>query len=427
MLNQKSKAYLIWMAWRHIVSRKGKSLSFMTVVSILGVTIGVAALVIVLSVMGGFEQDLKLKMFRGLPHMEILHENAIAGFSLKEVTLSKLAEIFPDAVGLEAFTKADVVLKRRKHLASVSLFGVDPKKGGRLWGFSDGMIQGEIEQLAKPENGGEGDSLPRIVLGETLAIQLGADVGDEVDILNPQSNISDALGGQTLSSRFKVIGIFMTDLPHYDSRYAVVSLESGRKFMPDYDPSLDAEEYVTGVAINMQRPEQVDVFVDRIGNFKNLKSVTWKNVNKSLLVALKLEKFTMGAILLLIVLVAAFSISGTMMITVYHKRSQVALMRSLGMEQKDIAKLFINQGCAIGSIGVFLGLCIGVGACLLIYYFQFIELPNGVYYQKKLPVRFLPLEYIIISICAWVLSLLAAVYPAAVAAKQDPGAGLRCL
>lgn len=426
MLKQKPKAYLIWMAWRHIVSRKGKSLSFMTVVSILGVTIGVAALVIVLSVMGGFEQDLKLKMFRGLPHMEILHENAIAGFSLKEVTLEKLAEIFPDAVGLEAFTKADVVLKRRKHLASVTLFGVDPKKGGRLWGFSEGMIQGEIEQLSSKE-GNEADPLPRIVLGETLAIQLGADVGDEVDILNPQSNISDALGGQTLSARFRVVGIFMTDLPHYDSRYAVVSLDSGRKFMPDYEPSLDTEEYVTGVAINMQRPEQVEIFVERIGNFKNLKSVTWKNVNKSLLVALKLEKFTMGAILLLIVLVAAFSISGTMMITVYHKRSQVALMRSLGMEQKDIAKLFINQGCAIGSIGVVLGLLIGVGACLLIYYFQFIELPNGVYYQKKLPVRFLPMEYIIISICAWVLSLLAAVYPAAVAAKQDPGAGLRCL
>src|SRR5690606_35828 len=155
------------------------------------------------------------------------------------------------------------------------------------------------------------------------------------------------------------------------------------------------------------------------------KALTWQTVNKSLLFALKLEKFTMGAILLLIVLVATFSISGTMMMMVYHKRSQVALMRALGMERGDIARLFVAHGCTIGSIGVVLGMLVGLGVCSLLYYFQFIDLPQGVYYQKKLPVRFLPLEYFVISCCAWALSLLAAVYPALVAARQDPGTGLR--
>lgn len=423
---KKSKSFLLWMAWRQIVSVKGRSLSFMTIISILGVAIGVAALVIVLSVMGGFEQDLKRKMFRGLPHMEVLHKSAMVGFSLQELSLKKISKLFPDAIGIEPFTKSDVVLKREKHLASVTLFGIEPQQGGRLWGFSEGMIQGDIKEL-EIENKIRQNEFPKIVLGESLAIQLNANVGDEVNILNPQASVVDALGGNALTARFRVVGIFMTDLPHYDSRYAVVSLSSGRKFMPDYDLSLDEEEYVTGIAVNFKDPEQINIFVDRLAAFPDLQALTWKNVNKSLLVALKLEKFTMGAILLLIVLVAAFSISGTMMMTVYHKRSQVALLRSLGMEKIGISHLFLAHGFTIGTVGVFFGLLFGLGACSLLYYFQFIDLPAGVYYQKKLPVQFLPIEYLIISCCAWSLSLLAAVYPAVVAARQDPGTGLRCL
>ena len=427
MVGKKSRAYILWISWRHITAKKGRSLSFMTWVSILGVGIGVAALVTVLSVMGGFEQDLKSKMFRGLPHMEILHENAVAGFSLKEHSLDDVRQQFPDAAKIAAFTKSDVVLKRRKHLASVTLFGVNPQADAGLWAFSDSLIQGNLEDLQKTAEEHELDPLPRIILGESLALQMGAEPGDEVHVLNPQASTVEVLGGTTFTTRFRVVGIFMTDLPQYDNNYGVVTLESGRKFLPDYDHSLDEEEYVTGVAVNMQQPEDVDLFVKRMSQLPGLQARTWKNVNKSLLVALKLEKFTMGAILLLIVLVAAFSISGTMMMTVYHRKNQVALFRSLGMEKNDIARLFLAHGVTIGTLGVILGLMMGLSACVLLYYFQFIHLPAHVYYLQKLPVRFLPLEYMVICLCAWLLSLLAAVYPARTAAQQDPGGGLRCL
>lgn len=419
----------MWMAWRQISSAKGRSLSFMTKISIFGITIGVAALVIVLSVMGGFEEDLKKKMFRGLPHLEILNKEALLGFSLQNFSLNKAKKLFPTALGVEPFTQADVVLKNGKNLASVTLFGISPEHGGKLWGFYDSMIQGSIDSLRKSSKELESrlSQAPRIVLGESLAVQLNADVGDLIQILNPQANLGNAFEGREPLQSYLVSGVFLTDLPQFDSKYAVVNLTEGRKFIVDFDQSLEDEKYVSGIAINLKVPEDVDLYIKNISRFPDLAVLTWKEVNKSLLVALKLEKFTMGAILLLIVLVAAFSISGTLTMTVYHKKSHIALLRSLGMSEKDISKLFLINGFIIGSVGVFIGLSLGLMICFAIYNFQFIDLPAGVYYQNKLPVKFLSWEYLAIAAAAWFMSLVAALYPAFMAAKQDPGKGLRCL
>ena len=423
----KSQRFIQWMAWRQLASRKGQSISFMTAISILGVAIGVAALVIVLSVMGGFERDLKSKMFRGLPHAEVLHENTMAGFSLVEHPLDTFEKMFPEAVRLEPYTQADVVIKRGKHLASLTLFGIDPAKGGKLWGFSDGLIEGEIEHLLTADaDRYYRPDIPGIILGESLASQLGALVGDEIRILNPQLSITAAMGGGTFSSRFLVVGLFSTDLPRFDTKYGVVSLAQGRKFMADYDPSLDDEQYVTGIAMNMAAPESMHSQTNKaVAGLKDLKIQTWMDVNKSLLFALRLEKYTMGAILLLIVLVAAFSISGTMMMTVYHRRRYVATLRSLGMAEGSIARLFVSHGFTIGTIGVLLGLGFGLATCALLYWLHASNFSLQLLHTQKLPVTFLPVEYAVICGCAWALTIGAALYPALVAAKQDPGSGLR--
>ncbi len=415
-----TQRFLWWLAWRQVVAKKGKSLSVMTWISILGVSIGVAALVVVLSVMGGFAADLKDKMFRGLPHIELLAENAAVGFSLDEHPLSIFEKAIPDATGIEPFTKADVVVKNGKNLASMVLFGVDPSRGGALWGFSSALQEGSVRDLLMKTGDAAG-----ILLGESLAIQLGVNVGDTIRVLNPQTHVTSALAGGTLSLEFQVVGLFTSDLSNYDQRYGVVNLEAGRKFMPDYDASLDEKQYVSGIAINLPNPEEVERYKARLHEITPLTISTWQMVNRSILFALQLEKYTMGCILLLIVLVAAFSISATMMMTVYHKRHQIALLRSLGFSQQSILRLFLLQGCSIGMVGVLIGLLLGVGLCVLLYYLQFVDLPVGVFLQRKLPVKFLPVEYGVISLCAWALSLLAAAYPARVAAKQDPGIGLR--
>jgi lipoprotein-releasing system permease protein len=147
--------------------------------------------------------------------------------------------------------------------------------------------------------------------------------------------------------------------------------------------------------------------------------------NKSLLFALKLEKFTMGSILMLIVLVAAFSISGTMIMTVFHKKGQVSILRSLGMTQGEIARLFLAHGFTIGTVGVAFGLLGGVGICYLIKSTHVFPLPEGIYYLRTLPVKFLPFEYFVICVCAWMFALLASTYPAIAASRQNPSDGVR--
>ena len=179
-------------------------------------------------------------------------------------------------------------------------------------------------------------NFPGIALGDQLALQIGADIGDEITLLSPQASSSSAMAGGTLARRYVVTGKISTGLFNYDAKWCVVSLDEARYFMPDYDASLSEDLYVTGVAMNVSDPMNMEPYVNKTKKWADLTAKTWQVTNKSLLFALKLEKFTMGSILMLIVLVAAFSISGTMIMTVFHKKGQVSILRSLGMTQGEI-------------------------------------------------------------------------------------------
>jgi lipoprotein-releasing system permease protein len=330
-------------------------------------------------------------------------------------------------LSIEPFVSSDVVLKRRGYVTAATLFGIRKEvEGTKLWAFDGAFIEGGLTDLFArhrprlPQQPNIIQELPGIALGEQLALQIQADVGDEITVLSPQASSSGALAGGTLARRYVVTGKIMTGLFNYDGKWSVVSIDEGRYFMPDYDASLSEEQYVTGIGMNVPTPLNMDKYVAKIKKWADLTPKTWQMTQKSLLFALKLEKFTMGSILMLVVLVAAFSISGTMIMTVHHKRAQVSILRSLGMSQGDIAKLFLAHGFTIGSVGVALGLLGGIGLCYLIKSTRFFPLPEGIYYLRELPVRFLPFEYGVICVCAWALALLAAVYPAYAASNLNP-------
>lgn len=394
----------------------------MTSMSIAGVATGVMALVVVLSVMGGFEADLRRKMLSGQPHAEVMAENATAGFSLKEHPLEEIARAIPEATNLEPFTEADVVIKRKRFMSSATIFGIDPSKGASNWGFNGAFVDGRLEDLAR-------SNPPGIALGDQLAAQLGADTGDEIVILSPQAGVGSILGGGTLSRTFKVVGIFSTGMFNYDSKWAVTNLDEGRRFMADFDESLTVDKFVSGVGFHLRDPMQVGRLKSRferaLGGRAGLRLNTWQETNKALLFALKLEKFAMGSILMLVVVVAAFSISGTMMMTVFHKRGHVSLLRALGMSKGDVARLYMIHGGVIGVTGVVIGLVMGILLCSAVEWTRGVRLPADVYYLKVLPVKFLPWDYLVIALAALGFSLAAAAYPSWIASRQDPGAGLR--
>ncbi|MFK7873317.1 MAG: ABC transporter permease [Oligoflexales bacterium] len=413
------KNCISWIAFRQLMNRKGRGLGTMTWVSMFGVAIGVAALIVVRSVMSGMAIDLKQRLFLGLPHLEVLAHNATVGFSLDEFPEDDIKKHLPGASGIEPFIQADVVVKNRRLISSVALFGVQPDLGGQLWGFGSSMIEGEIKDLAFEDK----DGRPGIVLGEKLASRLSVHVDDVVTILNPQTSISSVLGGGSISKDFRVIGFFQTNLPRYDSKYAVVSLDAARPYMHDYDPSLDEEHYVTGVAMNFPDPEMIRSF--KKFEHPQFQVNTWIDVNQSLLFALDLERICMGAVLSLIVLVGAFSVSGTLMMTVYHSRSQIALLRALGLCRQDIIFIYMIHGAVIGGSGAFMGTFLGFMICLFMLALHGDTLPWVVPHDAILPVEILPFDSVVIGVLAMILTLCAACYPALVASRQDPGKGLR--
>lgn len=414
------------MAWRHLLSQKSQAgLSFMTTFSIVGVALGVAALMTVLSVMGGFESDMVAKMLRGQPHIEILSPEFAAGISLKQYPVEAVRALVPEAVGAEPFTQSDVVLKNGRHLGGAILIGIDPARQSHLWAFDGTMTAGEIKALDLSATKSRPTSRPGIILGGQLAAQLNVDLGDEISVISPAVRADSALGGGTLSRVFEVVGIFQSQLFAYDAQWAVVTLVEGRKFLQDYEPTLDELEFVSGIALNLRNPQTVDQAVEALKEeYPGVKAVTWKETNKSLLFALKLEKFAMGAVLLLVVVVAAFSISGTLMMTVYHRRHQICLLRALGMSEAAIRRLFLTHGVLIGGLGTLIGTILGLALCSIIQW-TWGRIPLGVLHLRAIKIRYLPGDYFVIAALALLISLVAAVYPAAIAARQSPSTGLR--
>ena len=401
----------------------------MTKVSILGVAIGVATLIVVLSIMGGLESNLRTKMFKGMPHIELRSEDALLGFSLQEVSLKSLKQK-PWITELEPFIQNDVVIKKGKILAPMTLLGLDPSSGGKPWGFSKHMIEGSLENLDSPfDSRSKNSSLPGIILGESLARRLGASTLDLVTTVSLDLSTGSILSGQKISTLFEVRGIFYTGLAKYDSQYALTGLSSARKFMPEYDASLDEEKFVTGLALLTKEPEKVEFYSQNLKKELELETRTWKDANKSIIFALKLEKYTMASILFLIVLVAGFSISGTLMMSVFYKKNQISLLRSLGLSRRSVLFIHLLQGLLIGFAGGILGLSLGIGACFFLDSNLLSSLlPNGFHsFLRLIPIRFLWFEYLFIALSAWVLSLLAALYPALLASKQAPTEGLRYL
>ena len=404
----------------------------MTIISIAGVAVGVAILISVLSVMGGFAKDLNTRMLTGSPHLEVLGKKQDLGFSLDDVSVDKVRQAMVGATSVAPFTSSDVVSKHGKHLAAITLIGVDMTQDNSMWAFTRTMVDGKLDDIRKNHlpllSLDNTDSrFAGIAIGEGVAGQLGVDIGSEITVLSPQAASGAVIfSGGTISRTFVVTGIFATRMFDYDDRWAVVRLSEGRKFMADYDPSLDLENFVTGIAINLEDPMKVGDAKNVLKKVDpNLSAISWQDTNSALLFALQLEKYTMAAILTLIVLVAAFSISGTMMMTVFHKKTQVCLLRSLGMNRGDIMRLFITQGLLIGIVGTLLGLVVGLGFCLGLDHFRSIDMPSSLDSIRNLPVRYLPVEYAFICLTALALTVVGAVYPAIIASRQNPSSGLR--
>ncbi len=390
----------LYIALRYLKSKK-RGISFGTFVSISGVSLGVMALIIVISVISGFHEDLQKKILGAQAHAVVLsYTGGIENYNSLIQKLSKKEEI----IGYSPFVMGQVLISTNKRSHGVYLRGILPEFDKKTT---------EIFKHIKYRYENHND-LPWILIGKELANLLGVLPGDIITVISPMGSIGP-LGIIPKAKKFIVTGIFEIGMFEYDANLAITELKIAQEFF-------EYGNKVTGIQLKLKNIYRADIISENLtkelGEPYYVKD--WMRMNRNLFSALKLEKFAMFVILTLIVIVASFNIISMLMVNVTEKQREVAILKSMGATDKLIRYIFMSQGLFIGFIGTVIGLLGGLLLCEIIKSYDIIKLPADVYYLSKLPVKVNILDILIISISALIISLISTVYPAHRAAKINP-------
>jgi lipoprotein-releasing system permease protein len=408
-------SFELFVALRYLFSRRKQTfISFISIISIMGVALGVASLIVVLGVMNGFSTDLRDKILGVNAHVIVMnYEGAFEDYREKEAQVEEL----PGVVAAAPFVYSEIMLSTRLGVKGVVLRGIDPARAGEVINLRQDMVQGSLEAL---DPGPDHDGPPRILVGRELASRLGLSPGSRVNLLSPSGRSSSA-GFTPKVQVFEVAGVFATGMFEYDSSLTYVSLGAAADLLGF------PRKAATGLELTVQDVYAADQVGTRVENALGYPfyARNWMEMNANLFAALKLEKTAMFIILILIVLVGSFSIITTLIMLVMEKTKDIAILMSMGARQANVRRIFMLQGTIIGGIGTALGFCIGIPASLLLKKYQFIKLPEDVYSLDHLPVRLEWLDLTVIGVAALALCFLATIYPARQAAKLEPAEALR--
>lgn len=480
-------------------------LTIFTSISTFGLFLGTLALVTALSVMSGFEQDLKGKILGTHAHMVVTAPDR--AFTDYREALAKVEKV-PGVVAATPYLTSEVMIASPSNLSGVVIKGIDPSAVGRVTELAKNTQQGSLDNLLHPErlrilgsgaatvppappgaagalvmlpdataggaaDGGAADAarpaaspvapagekpsapaaaaqrppdeppagelddpyaekkrleqqkprserkiLPGVVLGRELAKNLRVFVGDDVNVVSPMGDIGPT-GPIPKAKPFRTAAIFFSGMYEYDSKYVYMALPAAQKFL-----GLDDE--VTGLELKLQNPEDSGPVMERVRAAlgPGFETADWKELNRSLFSALKLEKIAMFIALCFIIVVAAFSIVSNGIMLVLEKGREVAILKSMGASDGAVQRIFVLLGLYMGVVGTTFGVLFGCGVCWALDHFG-LPLDTDVYYITKLPVNVNPGELLAVLFASLLLSLLATLYPARLAARLRPVDGLR--
>jgi len=400
--------------------RKGdRFVSFIAGTSMVGIALGVAALIIVLSVMNGFQVDVRDRMLSVLPHIQLVvpNEDPVAVTDNWQ-KLAEQAKQNPQVEGASAFVAAGGMLARGDVLKGVEIRGIDPKNEGNVSELPQQMINGSLDSL-------EPGSF-KLVIGSNLAQYMGVTVGDTLLLMTPQGSINPS-GFSPRMRQFTVSGIFSSGHYEYDSNMAFIAVKDAAVLFRDVGSA--------GVRLKIQDMINAPEVATQLTNSlpPGVVARDWTMDNRTWFAAVKTEKRMMFLILVLIVAVAAFNLLSSLVMAVKDKQSDIAILRTLGVSPFQIGKIFLVQGSLIGFIGTFLGVLCG---CLVAYNIDvvipFIErlfgihfLDPSIYFVSTLPSHPEVDDIGLIGITSLVLSLLATIYPSWRASRLQPAEVLR--
>lgn len=401
--------YSAFIARRYLRSRRHSGFfSFITAIAILGVTLGTAALVIALSVLGGFEKEITEKVVGFTAHVQVL------GFQNQPVPDSpRKAMLIEDSIaGVTAvapFVAREALVRSRESVDGVFLKGVDPVR--------DLSAAGRYIVAGSYDVSREAGSLPRIVLGRKLAAKLALDVGDRVTVFGIGAGLDP---GQVRARQFRVSGVYESGMAEYDDVYAFTSLEDARVVfqmgaaISGYDVMLADPDSAAAVAEQIRALLGYPHYARTVHqNYRNL--FTW----------IELQKKPVPIILGLIIIVATVNIIGTLLMMVLEKTREIGALMAMGATRGGVTRIFLRQGLFIAVAGTAAGDVLAFVLCYLQQEFRILSLPSDIYFMSSVPVLLRPEDFLVVSCISIALCLASALVPARLASRLHPVAALR--
>jgi lipoprotein-releasing system permease protein len=388
-----------FIGWRYLATkRKEKFISLISVISITGVAIGVMALIVVLAVMTGFDKDLRDKIVGNYSHITISSFSGIKAHDYPALAVKIRSQ--PHVTGISPNVQGQVLVKEQDKYFAVGIKGIIPETETSVSRVNTFVIRGSLDALKDKS----------VIVGKELAFYLGLEPGSTITVYSSGAK----------ENKLSVAGIFKSGMYDYDLNLMFMNAKTAQELLGSGD------QYST-IAVKLDNLYLADKVRDQLSSELGPEYTlrTWKEANQNFFAALALEKLTMFIILTLIVLVAAFNIASTLVVTVVEKTRDIGILKALGMTQGQVRRVFTYQGFLIGAVGTALGASGGIFLCLLLKKYQFVKLPQDIYYIDRLPVSLSWSDIAVIVAAALAITLASTVYPAAKAASLKPVDALR--
>lgn len=397
----------IKIALKYLFSLKSKALSFMTVISFIGITVGVSALLITLAVMSGFQWGLKEKLLETSPHIVIFK---ITG---KFTEYKKLYPYFKDIkeiVDFQPFIYMQALASKGENVKSISIRGVDPEKDKKIMKINQKLIAGNYDDIKKPNY---------VIIGKDVAASLDVWVGDSFKLMSPFGR-KTPIGFLPKIKKVYVAGIVDFGMYEYDSTYVQMKLSESQKFF-------DMKNAVTGIQLKVKDPFKADIVKKKLQKYISYPYIirSWIDLNKSLFQALQLEKLAMFMVIALIVLVASFNISSLLITKAREKRKDIAILKTIGANNNFILKVFLWQGMLIGIAGTLFGTTVGLTAIYIGDKYHLVKLNPEVYMISYLPLKISMWDISAVFLSSLLICFISSILPAYFASKEIPAEVLR--
>ncbi|PIE64169.1 MAG: lipoprotein-releasing system transmembrane subunit LolC [Desulfobacterales bacterium] len=387
-----------------------KFISLISLISVAGITVGVIALIVVLSIYTGFTNGLRDQILGINSHIVV--QSARGPIHNYELSRDRILTV-PGVVSATPYLYAQTLLSGATGGSGIVLRGIEPETAASVISLGKQMISGSIKELISEKQA----RVPPIILGKQLASDLRVGIGSKVRLISSSGPLTP-MGVIPKIKTCRVVGLFESGMYEYDSSLAYMSIPEVQKFLESGDVVHGIEVLVQEKLLN--RADQIAKEIVRKIDPVDTIARDWMAMNRNLFAAFKLEKIGMFICVALIILVAALNIVSALIMVVMEKARDIAILKSMGSTSASIMKIFFLQGLVISLTGTALGVLGGLGLCELLSRYQFIELPSNVYPMTTLPIQVLPLDVIIIACSSIIISLSATLYPSWKASRVKP-------